>query len=128
MDRKNFIGGSDAVKIMDAEWYELWQVKMGLKEPEDLSSILAVQLGVHTEEFNLRWFEENTLFQCITQCSTHHCPKVQKPARGRGAAQASRAPGLRTLPESLCKIRYHTDMDPPESDLRLLNPLYIIVA
>ena len=60
MDRKNFIGGSDAVKIMNAEWYELWQVKMGIKEPEDLSSVLAVQLGVHTEKFNLRWFEENT--------------------------------------------------------------------
>lgn len=60
MDRKNFIGGSDAVKIMNADWYELWQVKMGLKEPDDLSSVLAVQLGIHTEEFNLRWFEENT--------------------------------------------------------------------
>ncbi len=60
MDRKGFIGGSDAVKIMNAEWYELWQVKMGLEEPDDLSSILAVQLGSHTEDFNLKWFEENT--------------------------------------------------------------------
>ena len=60
MERKNFIGGSDAVKIMNGEWYELWQIKMGFMPPDDLSTILAVQLGVHTEEFNLKWFEERT--------------------------------------------------------------------
>lgn len=60
MNRMGFIGGSDAVKIMNGEWYELWQIKMGFMPPDDLSTILAVQLGVHTEEFNLKWFEEHT--------------------------------------------------------------------
>ena len=58
MKRTGFIGGSDAVKIMNGDWFELWEVKTGLKEPEDLSSKLAVQLGIHTEDFNLSWFEK----------------------------------------------------------------------
>ncbi len=27
MNRKGFIGGSDAVKIMRGEWLELWKIK-----------------------------------------------------------------------------------------------------
>ena len=57
MKRTGFIGGSDAVKIMNGEWLELWQVKTGRKQPEDLSDNLAVQLGIYTEDFNLAWFE-----------------------------------------------------------------------
>jgi hypothetical protein len=58
MERKGFIGGSDCVKIMQGEWLELWQVKTGRVESEDLSDNIAVQLGVHTEGFNLGWFEK----------------------------------------------------------------------
>jgi len=58
MERKGFIGGSDAVKIMNGDWLELWQIKTGVKEPDDLSSNLAVQLGSYTEDFNLSWFEK----------------------------------------------------------------------
>ena len=58
MNRKGFIGGSDCVKIMNGEWLELWQVKTGRSEPEDLSKNLAVQMGIHTEDFHLRWFEQ----------------------------------------------------------------------
>jgi predicted phage-related endonuclease len=58
MNRKGFIGGSDCVKIMNGEWYELWQVKTGRAEPEDLSNNLPVQLGTFTEDFNLQWFEK----------------------------------------------------------------------
>jgi predicted phage-related endonuclease len=57
MERKGFIGGSDCVKIMQGNWLELWQVKTGRVEPEDLSRNIAVQMGVHTEDFNLHWFE-----------------------------------------------------------------------
>jgi predicted phage-related endonuclease len=57
MERKGFIGGSDAVKIMNGNWYELWQIKRGLVEPEDLSRKVAVQMGITTESMNLRWFE-----------------------------------------------------------------------
>ena len=56
MNRLGFIGGSDAVKIMQGEWLELWQVKTGRKQGDDLSDNIAVQLGIHTEDFNLDWF------------------------------------------------------------------------
>ena len=52
MERKGFIGGSDCVKIMQGNWLELWQVKTGRIEPEDLSRNIAVQMGIQTEEFN----------------------------------------------------------------------------
>ena len=58
MNRKGFIGGSDCVKIMQGDWYDLWQVKTGRIDPEDLSDNIAVQLGVFTEDFNLKWFEK----------------------------------------------------------------------
>ena len=60
MNRKGFIGGSDCVRIMNGDWYELWQVKTGRAEPENLSNNLAVQLGITTEDFNLAWFEKET--------------------------------------------------------------------
>ena len=56
MERKGFIGGSDCVKIMQGNWLELWQIKTGRVEPDDLSRNIAVQMGVHTEDFNLNWF------------------------------------------------------------------------
>tara|TARA_R100000544_G_scaffold34206_2_gene20909 strand:+ start:99 stop:893 length:795 start_codon:yes stop_codon:yes gene_type:complete len=58
MERKGFIGGSDCVKIMQGNWLELWQIKTGLVEPEDLSRNIAVQMGNLTEEFNLKWFAD----------------------------------------------------------------------
>ncbi len=58
MNRQGFIGGSDCVKIMQGHWLELWQVKTGRADSEDLSDNLAVQLGVYTEDFNLEWFEK----------------------------------------------------------------------
>ena len=58
MKRTGFIGGSDCVKIMQGNWLELWQIKTGRSDSEDLSRNLAVQLGVWTENFNLQWFEQ----------------------------------------------------------------------
>jgi len=60
MERVGFIGGSDCVKIMQGNWYDLWQVKTERQPPEDLSDNIAVQLGIHTEGFNVNWFEEHT--------------------------------------------------------------------
>jgi predicted phage-related endonuclease len=57
MNRLGFIGGSDTIKIMNGEWLSLWQVKTGRREPDDLSDNIAVQLGIHTESFNISWFE-----------------------------------------------------------------------
>jgi len=59
MNRQGFIGGSDCVQIMQGNWLQLWQIKTGLIESEDLSNNLAVQLGIYTEDFNLKWFEQS---------------------------------------------------------------------
>lgn len=57
MNRKGFIGGSDCTQIMQGNWLQLWQIKTGRAEPEDLSRNLAVRMGMLTEDFNLEWFE-----------------------------------------------------------------------
>jgi hypothetical protein len=59
MKRTGFIGGSDCVKIMQGDWYPLWEIKTGRTQGEDLSSNLAVRMGSYTESFNIQWFEEN---------------------------------------------------------------------
>jgi predicted phage-related endonuclease len=58
MERKGFLGGSDANRIMAGDWHKLWLEKTGRSEPDDLSGNIAVQLGSHTESFNLDWFVE----------------------------------------------------------------------
>ena len=58
MKRIGFIGGSDAVTIMNGDWIELWEIKTGRKEPPDLSKNLAVRMGNLTENFNIEWFEQ----------------------------------------------------------------------
>ena len=63
LDRRYFIGGSDARIIMgddEAVLLRLWREKRGEIEPEDLSDNLIVQLGVATEDLNRRWYEANT--------------------------------------------------------------------
>jgi len=55
MKRTGFIGGSDLYSIMRGDWHDLWLVKTGRKEPDDLSGQFNVQLGVQTEAFNLEW-------------------------------------------------------------------------
>lgn len=61
--RRDAIGGSDANVIMggdEKKLLRLWKEKRGEAEPEDLSDILAVQMGSFTEPFNVAWFEKNT--------------------------------------------------------------------
>src|SRR3954447_2838121 len=63
MDRRAFIGGSDARTIMgddEAALLRLWREKRGEVEPEDLTGNLIVQLGTVTEALNRRWYERNT--------------------------------------------------------------------
>ena len=59
-DRTKFIGASDANTLMQGKWRQLWLEKTGKAEPEDLSNVLRVQLGIFTEPFNLQWFEHMT--------------------------------------------------------------------
>src|SRR5450755_3880941 len=63
LDRRCFIGGSDARVIMgsdEALLVRLWREKRGELEPEDFSDNLIVQLGTVTEDLNRRWYERNT--------------------------------------------------------------------
>jgi predicted phage-related endonuclease len=63
VDRRSFIGGSDARVILgdnEANLIRLWREKRGEAEPEDLSDNLIVQLGTVTEDLNRRWYERNT--------------------------------------------------------------------
>jgi predicted phage-related endonuclease len=63
LDRRPFIGGSDARIIMgddEAALLRLWREKRGEIEPEDLSGNLIVQLGTATEHLNRLWYERNT--------------------------------------------------------------------
>src|SRR5262249_6051669 len=63
LNRRGFIGGSDARVIMgsdEAALLQLWREKRGEAEPEDLSDNLIVQIGLVTEPLNRHWFERNT--------------------------------------------------------------------
>jgi predicted phage-related endonuclease len=63
IDRRSFVGGSDARVIMGSDelsLLRLWQEKRGEVEPEDLSGNLIVQLGTATELLNKDWYEKNT--------------------------------------------------------------------
>jgi predicted phage-related endonuclease len=63
IDRRGFVGGSDARIIMgndEVALVRLWREKRGEAEPEDLSDNLIVQLGSATEELNRSWYERNT--------------------------------------------------------------------
>ena len=63
VDRRSFIGGSDARVIMgddERNLIRLWREKRGEVEPEDLSDNLIVQLGTVTEDLNRRWYERKT--------------------------------------------------------------------
>ncbi len=63
VDRRLFIGGSDARIIMSgdqAALIRLWREKRGESEPDDFRDNLVVQLGVATEALNRTWYEKNT--------------------------------------------------------------------
>jgi YqaJ-like viral recombinase domain len=76
MDRRTFIGGSDARVIMgedEAALVRLWREKRGELEPEDFSGNLIVQLGVVTEPLNRHWYERNTgqSIECVQHRLMH---------------------------------------------------------
>lgn len=59
-DRLHGIGGSDANVLLSGNTNrisELWRVKRGQVEAEDLSGVIPVMLGCWTEPFNRQWYE-----------------------------------------------------------------------
>jgi predicted phage-related endonuclease len=63
MDRKGYIGGSDANIILSGDAARIARLvaeKRGEVEPEDLSQSLPVQLGIWTEQFNRLWYKLRT--------------------------------------------------------------------
>ena len=67
-ERKSWIGGSDANTIMAGNadrLIQLWREKRGEVEGEDLSDILAVQMGSFTEPLNAAWFTKQTGFNVV---------------------------------------------------------------
>jgi predicted phage-related endonuclease len=76
VDRRSFIGGSDARIIMGGDELalaRLWREKRGEAEPEDLSGNLIVQLGRVTEELNRSWYERHSGRQVRdVQCQVRH--------------------------------------------------------
>jgi predicted phage-related endonuclease len=63
LDRRHFIGGSDARIIMGKDekaLARLWKEKGGEGAPVDLSRELIVQLGLVTEDLNRRWYEASS--------------------------------------------------------------------
>jgi predicted phage-related endonuclease len=76
VERRSFIGGSDARIIMggdEAALVRLWREKRGEAEPEDLSGNLIVQLGLVTEALNRHWYERNTgqTVECVQHRLRH---------------------------------------------------------
>ena len=74
LDRRHFIGGSDARVIMGKDEQalnRLWREKRGEAAPIDLSGVLIVQLGLVTEDLNRRWYELNSGHR-ISECPTHN--------------------------------------------------------
>ena len=62
-DRHKGLGGSDSGVLMGTEYlpiHNLWCLKTQRKKEDNLSDVLPVQMGVHTESFNMRWFAKQT--------------------------------------------------------------------
>ncbi len=60
LDRSNTIGGTDATRLVKGDWKNLYYEKKGIQEPDDLSNVLPVQMGIYTENFNRTWYEKET--------------------------------------------------------------------
>jgi predicted phage-related endonuclease len=74
--RRGLVGGSDANTIMGGDEeriMRLWQEKRGEIEPENLSDVLPVQMGVWTEPFNCQWFEKQTGKKVTSQGESRLC-------------------------------------------------------
>lgn len=73
-ERRTRIGGSDVRKIVDGRWHDLWLEKTGRAEPEDLSWVLPVQIGIITEPLNIAFFEHATEHRVFARGNVYRHP------------------------------------------------------
>jgi len=57
-ERPNGIGGTDAMKLVQGNWIDLYDLKVGNTEQDDLSNVLPVHMGNATENLNRSWFSK----------------------------------------------------------------------
>ncbi len=77
--RRSSIGGSDANIIMGgdpAKLIALWRQKRGEAPGDDLSDVLAVQMGSYTEPLNAAWYEKQTGDEVIERGVIAHHPTI----------------------------------------------------
>ena len=70
-------GGTDAIKIVEGNWKDIWLMKTGRSEKEDLSNVLPEQMGIYTESFNIDWFEKQTGFEVTNNNKIYKNPDVE---------------------------------------------------
>jgi hypothetical protein len=58
--RRKYVMAGDTADLMAGNWKKVWRQKMGIDGDDDLSRVLAVQLGSMTEPLNLFWCERET--------------------------------------------------------------------
>jgi len=73
-DRSFYIGSSDAGRILNGDWRDLYLEKIGAKPPEDLSKNFQVQLGVYTEPFHREWLTMREGFEIVEQTALQKMP------------------------------------------------------
>ena len=73
-ERRTRIGGSDAPKIVQGLWHELWLEKTERIEPEDLTWVLPVQIGIITEQLNIAFFERATGHRVFARGNVYRHP------------------------------------------------------
>ena len=76
-ERRSRIGGSDAAAIVNGDWLPLWLLKSNRAEEEDLAWVLPVQIGLVTEELNLRFFEHANGHQVFGRGQVYRHPDHQ---------------------------------------------------
>ena len=75
-ERPRGIGGTDAIRIVEGKWKELWLEKTGQSERADLSDILPVQLGIFTEKFNRQWYTKTTSQRVVSMNKVWTHPEI----------------------------------------------------
>ena len=123
MNRTDYIGSSDAKRILDGDWLALYQEKIGERPPENLDYNFQVQLGILTEKFHIAWLNLHCGFDIAWQqsnwemdghpmiratidgwCKTNGCAVEVKHSNGR-ASQGSMVEWYQPQIAHICNVQ-----------------------